>query len=209
LREGQNSIVVVRNMETQLTHGGEFGGKAESQVHNTVGDGLSCYIHAVGGEGIESLGEGEFNPLAEEGVRDGTSTTSRVLNENLIDRRRLTAVHKVPKLRRALIETGINFTCIGHGDILRGVPLERVLDGTRSIAIVGNPNLDILALPRTEAREGHRLVGCGGDRDDNLLLGEFNRVRESMRSHIHTTGKSITLVLQNNLLNLELTEGES
>ena len=163
--------------------------------------------------GRVGLGEREFKPLTEEGSGSRRRTTTRIRGDNLVDRRRLATVHKVPERPTALVKAGEHLTGIGHHHVLRGIPLEGVDDGTRNttrrgIGVLGDPALDVAHLTATEPREGDRLGSGVGEGDDNLLLGELNRVGESVGGHVHTTGKSIALVIKNDLLDLELRKGE-
>jgi hypothetical protein len=70
--------------------------------------------------------------------------------------------------------------------------------------------VNLLHLATTESSEGDLLGGSSRrshrpKTDENLLLTEIDRVGQGVRSHIHTTSKGITLVLEEDLLDLELT----
>jgi len=210
LGEGEDGIVVVGHVELPVGLG---RGSGEQEVDDTVGDGLAGHIHGVSRDRVEGLGKGELQPVILLGSRDrdhtSTTTSSVVSKSNVVGSRGKTTVDKVPEKTGAGIETGKDLTSIRELDVRGEIPVEGILDSTRRVTITGEPNLDILTLTTTEASEGYRLGSSRvSKRNYNLLLGKLDRVTESMGGHVNTTGKSITLVLEDNLLNLELGRGK-
>jgi hypothetical protein len=211
LTEQESGVVEIRHVETPVVTTRRVSSsvrvKLDRQVHNTVGDRLAVDQSVVRVLVYVGLGEREFVPHREVSTRRRRSPCR---NQQVIHRRGLVAVDERPQRSRVVLVASIHITSIGHLESLERPPDKRVHRTTLTVLITSEPAVNCLDLTRTETSQHNLLSVARGDyRDDLLLLDELARESISVSAHIHTTSKSITLVVHNDLLDDERGSRES
>ena len=180
-------------------------GHGEGHIHDSIRNRFAGHIHAVRRQGIVGLAERALQPRVHTRLLDSVRP-----GQHVIHLRGNATIHQVPQRTTATIEPGKDLACIRHDNVLRRIPQERVVltRRTRRVRIRRNPHLNVANLTTAETRKSRRhrrTRRLGAERDGDLLLREVHRVGQGVGRHIHTTGKSIALIFQENLLDRKLT----